>query len=539
MTGTCGIRTGLAVAGLLGVLWAGVATANARSLAEPTGPRAAPAGQTAPGPYTAVPIGTLGGPASIPYAINEQGVVVGLSSLPDGSGHGFLWDGTIHDLGTLPGNKSSSANAINASGVVVGTSSGTSLAPTAPRHAVMWSGGQIRDLGTLGGVIGFAKGINDYGVVVGASTLANGATHAFVWDGTMHDLGTLPGDTSSQAFGINNAGRIVGESSSPGKPAHAVYWVNGIIHDLGPAGSVSGARAVNGSGTTVGFVSTDGSTFLGARWDRQSTLETYPSLPGRPVTFLEAVTDDGEAAGFALTAGFTDPVGVITQGGTLYDVNTLVPSAGRARALGMWQKFEEITGRGTNCREDYKTAPGRPVGVVAIGKCFDELIAVANVDGNPVAYLLRAVVEALPCVCTKLSVKTKGYGEIPAGSGKPARVFFTTAWKMSCSRGAGVCTGRIRVRVAPLNAGSQVELTPTIDGRATQIVDAGPGGGIQLTCSKSCNKNKASAPAGSFRVGLLGDQFSRRQRAGQTFRITLDAVLRGLRRRRGEAGSIR
>ena len=53
----------------------------------------------------------------------------------------------------------------------------------------------ITDLGTLGGSISYAYGINDSGQVAGWSYLAgNSAWHAFLYDGTvMKDLGTLGG----------------------------------------------------------------------------------------------------------------------------------------------------------------------------------------------------------------------------------------------------------------------------------------------------------------------------------------------------------
>src|SRR5436305_1669392 len=63
----------------------------------------------------------------------------------------------------------------------------------------------VTPLGSLGGSQVFATGINSSGLVVGYSDIAGDTTsHAFLYDGTMHDLGTLGGSLSS-AFGINNA----------------------------------------------------------------------------------------------------------------------------------------------------------------------------------------------------------------------------------------------------------------------------------------------------------------------------------------------
>ena len=61
----------------------------------------------------------------------------------------------------------------------------------------------MTDLGTLGGSVSVAYGINNGGQIVGESKIASGAFHAVLWEnGTMTDLGTL-GGPNSVAFGIN------------------------------------------------------------------------------------------------------------------------------------------------------------------------------------------------------------------------------------------------------------------------------------------------------------------------------------------------
>src|SRR5665647_312584 len=74
--------------------------------------------------YGVVDLGTLGGNSSVATAINGSGVVVGTSRLPGSEvTHAFLYSGgRMRDLGTLPGKENSAAAAVNSAGDVAGTS---------------------------------------------------------------------------------------------------------------------------------------------------------------------------------------------------------------------------------------------------------------------------------------------------------------------------------------------------------------------------------------------------------------------------------
>src|SRR5439155_1745606 len=160
---------------------------------------------------TMTDLGTLGGPDSYAYGLNNRGDVVGWTTGASGRPRAFLWsNGSMSDIGTLGGDAAEAWD-INDAGQIVGDSEAFGLS-----HAFLWQDGTMTDLGTLGGIRGFsgAYGINEAGQVVGYSyTQTYGMEHACLWqDGVMTDLGAREGYTS-RAFAISDVGQIVGTSN--------------------------------------------------------------------------------------------------------------------------------------------------------------------------------------------------------------------------------------------------------------------------------------------------------------------------------------
>jgi len=119
-----------------------------------------------------------------PFDINDHGQVVGRMTVPGGYPRGFLWqDGTMLDLGTLPGGHRSQAFGINNLGQIVGWADTDE--PGVSGRAFLWQNGVMTNLQTLLETgtqwsLRIAYAINDSGQIVGAGFPGPSAQHAFL-----------------------------------------------------------------------------------------------------------------------------------------------------------------------------------------------------------------------------------------------------------------------------------------------------------------------------------------------------------------------
>ena len=166
-----------------------------------------------------VPIGVLSGKnASEAFGIDAADRVVGASGSSDtGKQRAFLYqNASLQDLGAFSMAGDSNASAVN-NGYIVGYAALNGI-PRAFRHQ---GSGTLNtstdDLGTLGGMLSWATGVNASGQAVGWSDIGSKNTnntevyHAFLYaNGKMNDLGTLPELENSTATAINSSGQVVG-----------------------------------------------------------------------------------------------------------------------------------------------------------------------------------------------------------------------------------------------------------------------------------------------------------------------------------------
>jgi len=167
------------------------------------------------GVMNAVPVQSQGNSSANDVVFGQ---VVGHACASGNSSCVAFWmkEGTVTTLPTLGG--STSANAINGWEQIAGVST----LPSGAHHAFLYENGTMADLQTLGGTNSEALDINDAGHIVGVADTATGGQHAFVYrNGAMTDLNTLlpsgSGWVLQRANGISAGGQIVGVGTFNGQ----------------------------------------------------------------------------------------------------------------------------------------------------------------------------------------------------------------------------------------------------------------------------------------------------------------------------------
>jgi probable HAF family extracellular repeat protein len=206
---------------------------------------------------------------------------------------------TVQDLGTLPGDYSSTAMGINANGDVVGWSAG----PTGTRAFLYTNAAGMTALaGPAGRPVTTARAVNGIGTVVGnASTGGSDIGHAVRWQaGVPLDLGTLGTGDYSDARGVNATGVTVGSSHTDGGgllALHAFRYTNTLgMADLTPTSDDAHAEAINDAGQIAGW--RDGRAF-------RRTGTTFTDLgvaSGFASSFAYAINGSGQVAGHVISS---------------------------------------------------------------------------------------------------------------------------------------------------------------------------------------------------------------------------------------------
>jgi probable HAF family extracellular repeat protein len=191
---------------------------------------------------TSVALPTIFG-VSQAYGIRNDGTVVGYSRDEANVQHAVKWtrDASMNwTIAPLPASANSAketneATAINNTGMIAGDGCPNLTSTGCPSgfRAYLWpsDGTAPTLLGTLGGNVSAAYGVNDDGDIAGWSTTRLGVQRAFfsaAGSGVLTDLGSLArGNGSSTAAGL--AGHLVVGQSETGSgrtpPLHAALWI--------------------------------------------------------------------------------------------------------------------------------------------------------------------------------------------------------------------------------------------------------------------------------------------------------------------------
>jgi probable HAF family extracellular repeat protein len=238
-----------------------------------------------------------------PLAISANGKVTGDARFNSSSvDHTFLYDGSLHDLDPV-GTVTNYGNSVNSSGQVTGVFTQVGLAQ------VLFYDGAMHHLGTLGGTVGVGTSINENGVITGYASLAgDSVTHAFIYDGTFHDIGTLfPSDTRSTSVFITNSRTVFGTSVGPAGILHGFRY-DGTMHDLGVLRMDDvGITAANSNGYFVGDT-----TFVGHAYLFDGTPHDLGLLPGPGFVASDAhdINTAGAVVGTRMSVFLFQPGGV-------------------------------------------------------------------------------------------------------------------------------------------------------------------------------------------------------------------------------------
>lgn len=269
--------------------------------------------------YHVTDLGAVPGAAAcVPTAINDTGVVAGSCAQDGLSNTGVvIWrDGTLVNLGLLPGGHYASATAIKSLGVVAADGDAGNIQP----RPLVSSNGALLNMDPQGGANMRTVGITDAGVVFGSYAKGlsgnTSAWSAVFWAEEAGKPGryrrtALPGipggdpkANSTIALGSNKAGQAAGWVTSSLFGQLGAFWNNDAQHSIVALAPLAGAywsiaTGVNDLGQAIGQSGTASFEYHGVLWqnDAAHTPVDLGTLPGDTASTAVAANTAGQVVG--------------------------------------------------------------------------------------------------------------------------------------------------------------------------------------------------------------------------------------------------
>lgn len=294
--------------------------------------------------FTLQQLGVLPGGTQSQANFGNASIIVGWATDGANRRHAVRFaGGTAIRLAEPAGATTSEARGVNAGGVIVGIANIGGV-----QKPVYWASptatGQV--LQTLGGPAGFARAVNDSGVVLGWAETAARDTIIVLWDepdDAPTRLDPVLGKDYSPA-GINNAGQVVGNAGDDdaGGEAAGFLWESDdgftSVESIGTPGN--DGNGINGHGVIVGGFTTNDGKDRAYRWTEARGMVLLGEPPAGQVRLNgNAVNDSGLVAA---TASTTDSSGTVTSSvvaiSSIFEPErqfTALPTLGGTRASGV------------------------------------------------------------------------------------------------------------------------------------------------------------------------------------------------------------
>jgi len=256
-------------------------------------------------------------------------------------------------------------------------------------QGVVWEGGFVRPLGTLGGTDSYGEFINDLGQISGHSQTSNVVNSnigcppfdPFIWqNGKMTDInpGNFGGAEGGTNF-LNNQGQAVGFGTLPGEAeAHPFLWNRGKLTDLYNVGNLGGplssAINVNDVGHVVGLSTTADGAFLAVLWrDGEFTNLMTLSADGDDCSEPYRINSLDQIVGVSFSCETGVEHAFLWEGGQMEDLNTLIPAdSGLELESANWINDDGVIAAQAVLTQGDNSGDFRAVLLIPTGEWFDD-----------------------------------------------------------------------------------------------------------------------------------------------------------------------